>query len=175
MTTDTTTVWTLDEVRAWFAGRIPDDWFDEITLSADRDEILVTGRVPAPSLAGDDEHDVDVAARARIEALREHTRGQRMAIADDAQRRWGRTVSWAVACGPVEERFTTANVPVMTRLRLDERRVLDTLIDAGVARSRSEALAWCVKLVGRHEAEWIEQLRTAMSAVADARAAGPQV
>ena len=37
----------------------------------------------------------------------------------------------------------------MTRLRMPERRVLDTLVDAGVARSRSHALAWCVRLVRR--------------------------
>ena len=37
----------------------------------------------------------------------------------------------------------------MTRLRMQERHVLDTLVDASVARSRSEALAWCVRLVAR--------------------------
>ena len=51
----------------------------------------------------------------------------------------------------------------MTRLRLADRRVLDTLIDAGVARSRSEALAWCVRLVAQHEADWIQELRDAMT------------
>ena len=40
--------------------------------------------------------------------------------------------------------------------------MLDTLVDAGVARSRSHALAWCVRLVGDHEGEWIDQLREAI-------------
>ena len=50
----------------------------------------------------------------------------------------------------------------MTRLHMRQRRVLDTLVDAGVARSRSEALAWCVELVGRNETEWIAKLRGAL-------------
>ena len=73
----------------------------------------------------------------------------------------------------LERRFTVANVPVMTRLLLDERQVLDTLIDAGIARSRSEALAWCVKLVGANQAEWIDQLRDAVAGVGTVRAEGP--
>ena len=81
---------------------------------------------------------------------------------------------WAVRCGEVTVAFTTASVPVMTRLRMAERGTLDTLIDAGVARSRSEALAWCVKLVGEHESEWIEALRTAIAGVESVRAGGPR-
>jgi hypothetical protein len=62
---------------------------------------------------------------------------------------------------------------VMTRLRQPERQVLDTLVDAGVARSRSEALAWCVKLVGRHTDEWLTDLREAMTQVDELRRRGP--
>ena len=69
--------------------------------------------------------------------------------------------------------FTTLSVPVMTRLRLPERQVLDTLVDAGVARSRSHALAWCVRLVGDHEGEWIDQLREALVHVEKVRSEGP--
>ena len=61
----------------------------------------------------------------------------------------------------------------MTRLRQPERLVLDTLVDAGVARSRAEALAWCVKLVGQHESDWLGELQEAMSRVADVRTKGP--
>ena len=55
-----------------------------------------------------------------------------------------------------------------------DRRVLDTLIDAGVAGSRSQALAWCVRLVAQHEADWIGELRQAMSKVEEVRNRGPR-
>lgn len=179
MTTTTTkkTVWTVAEVQAWFAGQLPDEWFTGSPVcTADREEILVVGSLPIPDSVDDaDEHLAEVAARARITRFREDTRHQRMAIADDAETRWGRKVSWGASCGAIEERFTTQSVPVMTRLRMDERSVLDTLIDAGVARSRSEALAWCVRLVGRHQADWIGELRDAIATVERVRAHGPDV
>ncbi len=176
-------------VAAWFAGRIPDDWFAEpVTVTADRDEILVTGTLSEPARPADEEpgpggadsaeevptDDVrSVACSSRVDTFREDTRDRRIRIASEAERRFERKVSWAARCGPVETLFTSASVPVMTRLRMPERSVLDTLIDAGVARSRSEALAWCVRLVGQHEEEWMARLRDALTAVHDARAAGP--
>jgi hypothetical protein len=69
--------------------------------------------------------------------------------------------------------FTTLSVPVMTRLRQPERQVLDTLVEAGVARSRSEALAWSVKLVGRNADGWLAELRTALESVQRVREQGP--
>ncbi len=173
---------TAADAAAWFAGRLPDDWFVEPpTVEVDRDEILVVGELPKPKVSrskaddkdADDELDPEVAANARIAGFREDTREQRMAIADEAQRRFGRTVSWGAACGETEIHFTVANVPVMTRLHLPERQVLDTLIESGVARSRSEALAWCVNLVGKNEADWIDKLRSAMAAVEEVRDEGP--
>jgi hypothetical protein len=96
-----------------------------------------------------------------------------MAIAQEAESRFGRKVSWGVERDGVTTMFTTQTTPVMTRLRLPERTVLDTLIDAGVARSRSDALAWCVRLVGRHQAEWLTDLREALVGVEQAREEGP--
>lgn len=176
---------TTEQIRGWFGGRVDDAWFTDLEVAVDKDEILVTGTLPAPKLTagdGDDTGSSDTAddarraaAAARIDAFREDTRERRIAIASDAEHRFERKVSWAARCDGFERRFTVANVPVMTRLLFDERRVLDTLIDAGLARSRSEALAWCVKLVGENQAEWIAQLRDALSAVEQARAEGPQV
>ena len=71
--------------------------------------------------------------------------------------------------------FTHIAVPVMTRLKQPERQVLDTLVDAGVARSRSDALAWSVRLVGEHAEDWLAKLRSAMSAVDDLRTQGPEL
>jgi hypothetical protein len=117
---------------------------------------------------------VETARSARVEGFREESREQRMRIADEAQGLFGRQVSWGASCDEVTHLFTTASVPVMTRLRIGERGVLDTLIDAGVARSRSEALAWCVRLVATNEEEWIAGLRAAFEQVEQARARGPK-
>jgi hypothetical protein len=160
----------------WFVGRLPDGWFSgppEITY--DRDEILVVGSLPDPAGAkGEDEETRAAARRARIESFREDTRQQRIRIADQAERKFGRKVAWGADCGGERELFTTLSIPVMTRLRMKERAVLDTLVDANVARSRSEALAWCVQLVREHEGDWIKQLRDALEHVDEARAAGPE-
>ena len=164
----------MTEVSAWFAGRLPDDWFTgppEVT--ADREEILVVGALGEPELGDADDDAREVALRARIKGFREDTRAQRMRVADEAEVLWGRKVSWGVRCGDLRELFTTQGVPVMSRLRMTERAVLDTLIDAGVARSRSEALAWCVRLVGQHQSDWISELRDAVARVEEVRASGP--
>ena len=161
------------EVAGWFAGRLPDDWFTgPVDLTIDRDEITVVGRLPEPE-AG--EGDPTAARAGRISRFREETREQRMAIADAAQARYGRSVAWGAACGDEREIFTNLSVPVMTRLRQPERLVLDTLVDAGVARSRSEALAWTVRLVGQHAEEWLSELRAAMESVEEVRARGPRL
>jgi len=160
----------VDDVVAWLAGRLPDGWFDaapEVTV--DRDEIVVVGLLSPPENA-----DGPAAASGRIARFREETREQRMRIAREAEHRYRRKVAWGARCGETDELFTSLSVPVMTRLRMPERRVLDTLVDAGVARSRSDALAWCVRLVAQHQGDWIEQLRQALVAVEEARKAGPQ-
>ena len=164
------------DLAGWFAGRLPDDWFIEPPeVTTDRDEILVIGRLAEPEYpAGADETARAAAREARIQRFREDTREQRMRIADEAEQRTGRKVAWGAHCDDERMVFTSLAVPVMTRLRLSERRVLDTLVGAGVARSRSDALAWCVRLVRDHEGEWIEQLRDALVAVNEARAAGPR-
>ena len=166
----------LDELRGWFAGRIPDEWFSgPLDVTLDREEILVVGEIPDVKVAkGAGEVEATAARVSRVDAFREETRGQRMDIAEDAQRRFRRNVSWGAKIGDETHLFTTAAVPVMTRLRMRERAVLDTLVDAGVARSRSEALAWCVRLVGDNEGAWIEKLRGALGAVKEARGEGPK-
>ncbi len=156
-------------------GILPDDWFDgpaEVTI--DRDEILIIGRIPSPATEGLVEAAVDEAIATRIGVWRGETRDARIRIARGLEREFERKVSWGVRCGDHEELFTTLAAPAMTRLRMDERRVLDTLIAGGVARSRSEALAWCVRLVGTHENDWLQELREALRRVGDVRSQGPQ-
>ena len=165
-----------DELQGWFAGRLPADWFvGAPTVEADRDEILVVGTLAEPELPSDASSDAVAAARAsRIAGFREDTRGQRMRIADEAQHRFGRKVSWGASCGDQTVWFTTLAAPAMTRLRMRERRVLDTLVDAGVARSRSHALAWCVRLVAERQDDWLKDLRGALESVEKVRAEGPK-
>ena len=163
-------------IGAWFAGRVPDTWYDgSPSIEIDGDEIQVVGTLAPPTLApGAPEDEARVSEQARITGFREETRAARMRIADEAQPAFRRAVSWGAVCGDTRVLFTTTGVPVMTRLRMADRRVLDTLIDAGVARSRSEALAWCVRLVAQHEADWIQELCDAMSAVEEVRNRGPK-
>ena len=158
------------DAAAWFAGRIPDGWFTgDLRVTVDRDEITVVGELPAP------EGGEAAAAEGRITRWREDTRGQRMKIADEAKAKYGRSVAWGARIGETGRLFTHLAVPAMTRLRQSERQVLDTLVEAGVARSRSEALAWCVRLVGEHTDEWLGGLREAMSEVERLRAEGPSL
>lgn len=167
---------TTEEIRGWLIGRLPEDWFDgapEVTV--DREEITVVGALRGPDLPAD-VSDVERAAaiRGRVRAFREDSRERRIEIAREIEHRAGRKVAWGVDAGGERALFTTLSVPVMTRLRQPERAVLDTLVDAGVARSRSDALAWCVRLVGRNSDAWLAQLRSAMEEVERVRAAGPE-
>ncbi|WP_199432535.1 hypothetical protein [Qaidamihabitans albus] len=165
-----------DDAAAWFSGRLPDEWFTgEPEITVDRDEILLVGELPP--LTGEYADDAARAAAesGRISRFREETRDERIEIARQAEHRYRRKVSWGARLGGTTELFTTLSAPVMTRLRQPERRVLDTLVDAGVARSRSEALAWAVRLVGEHTDSWLSELRAAMSTVDDLRTKGPDL
>jgi hypothetical protein len=184
-----------EQIRGWFTGRLPDDWFEgapEILI--DREEITVIGHLPSPATpaggarvsgrakgatatggaAEQPGAETEAAAIARSRRFREKTRDARIEIAREAEHTFGRQVSWGVVCDTYKVMFTTLSIPVMTRLRQSERRVLDTLVDAGVARSRSDALAWCVRLVGEHEDSWLSDLREALRHVEQVRAERPR-
>lgn len=167
----------LERVRGWFTGRLPEEWQGQPPrITVDREEITVVLGIPDVPSGDADRSEVEQAeARVgRARAFREETRERRMEIDREAQHRFERKVSWGVAVGDHEELWTNVAAPVMTRLRQPQRQVLDTLVAAGVARSRADALAWCVRLVGQHEGDWLAELRGAMDAVADVRGKGPQ-
>lgn len=162
------------DANTWFGEQMPSSWFSDVRTLVDRDEIMVIG-----TLDGDD-HDDSAADGAteraeldQIESFREETREARMAVAGRAEAKFGRKVSWAARSGQTQMAFTHLSVPVMTRLRISERHILDTLVAAGVARSRSDALGWCVRLVAEHEGDWLNDLRQAISTVDEVRAQGP--
>jgi hypothetical protein len=165
-----------ERLHGWFTGRLPDGWFTgEPVIEADREEITIVGALPDPETpAGASEAERAVAVDGRIRTFREETRARRVEIAREAEHRFRRKVSWGVTCSGRTEMFTTLSVPVMTRLRQAERRVLDTLVEGGVARSRSDALAWCARLVGQHEDAWLAELRSALHRVEEVRSEGPR-
>jgi|ERR1700704_4309798 hypothetical protein len=164
-----------EHIGAWFAGKLPAAWSaGPPEVSSDGDEVLVVVTLPDVELAGGTSEDGRAAARsARIDRFREETRDERVRIAREAERHFRRKVAWGARCGDQVKVFTTLSVPVMTRLRMTERSILDTLVAGGVARSRSDALAWCVRLVGMHQADWIKGLRDALVKVDEARSKGP--
>jgi hypothetical protein len=165
-----------ERLRGWFSGRIPSEWLDgDLDVRVDREEITVIIPIEAPSLAdGASEAERAAARDGRCRRFREDTRQQRIEVAREAEHKHDRKVSWGVRCDGATVMFTTFSVPVMTRLRQAERRVLDTLVDSGVARSRSDALAWCVRLVSEHEESWLADLRAALHKVEQVRADGPR-
>lgn len=167
---------TNEEIEAWFAGRLPASWTEATApaITIDREEITVRLEIDAPALADDASADARrEAASGRISAWREDTREARMSIAREAERRFDRKVSWGASIGETTALFTHVALPVMTRLRQPQRQVLDTLVESGVARSRADALQWCVRLVGQHTEEWLTELRSAMENVAAVRNQGP--
>ncbi len=165
-----------EKLRGWFSGRMPSDWFTGAPdIRIDREEISVVGTVSPPEAAADaTDAERAAAVEGRSRRFREETRQQRVEIAREAEHRFNRKVSWGLICDEKKVMFTTFSVPVMTRLRQPERLVLDTLVEAGVARSRSDALAWCVRLVGEHEDSWLADLREALRRVEQVRSEGPR-
>src|SRR5947199_3102698 len=155
---------TEPEIAAWFATKVPAGWFHAPTeVVVDGDEVLVSGRLPEGPGSPEE----------RIARFREESREERMRIAEEGERRFRRKVSWGASAGDQKRSFTTLSMPVMTRLRQPERQVLDTLIAAGVARSRSEPLNWCVRLVQRNTDDWLGELRDSLEHVQRVRAQGP--
>ncbi|MFD9082903.1 hypothetical protein [Streptomyces erythrochromogenes] len=150
-----------EQLRAWFAGRLPVDVYESLDpITADREEITVVGVIPATE---------------SVREFRERTREQRIEVAREAEELYRRKVAWGVRVGDETTLFTHLAVPVMTRLRQSERQVLDTLVAGGVARSRADALAWCVRLVGRNTDSWLTELRDSLDQVGRVRAQGPDV
>ncbi|MFL6174882.1 MAG: hypothetical protein ACJ716_18485 [Marmoricola sp.] len=168
----------VEQITAWVHGRLPADWFTQAAeVTVDREEITIVGRLERAEGVSDETapEEAREAAVGRISRFREDTREARIKIAREAEHRFERKVAWGAASGDTRALFTHVAAPVMTRLRQPERVVLDTLVEAGVARSRADALHWCVKLVGEHAEDWLGKLREAMSDVQKLRTEGPQL
>lgn len=165
---------TQDEMLGWFAGRVPKDWFTgSPEIRSDEQEIWVVGTLADVKVDGGSKDALAAARAGRIKQFREDTRDQRIQIGQEGQQKFSKHIAWGVKIGEVEEIFTHLAMPTMTRLRLPERAVLDTLIDAGIARNRAHALAWCVRLVARNQQEWLGELKEAIAKVGQVRRQGP--
>ena len=123
----------MEELGGWFAGRIPAEWFQgPPSVSADREEIMVVGALSEPELpadAGPEAREAALTARSPGSGRTPEASGcaSPMRLNDGSAAR-----SAGASCvGDLSASFTTLSVPAMTRLRMDERRVLDTLIEIG--------------------------------------------
>jgi hypothetical protein len=161
------------EIAAWFTARLPPEWTSAGSpdVTVDREEITVVLTLDRPDVG--DPSTFAAALEGRIAAFRDDTKERRIVIAREAETRFERKVAWGVRVDDQTALFTHLAAPVMTRLRQRERLVLDTLVAGGVARSRSDALAWCVRLVGQHTGDWLAEMRRALEDVERVRAAGP--
>ncbi|HZD22618.1 MAG TPA: hypothetical protein VE569_04360 [Acidimicrobiia bacterium] len=150
----------MDKITRWFTGRIPADWFEAAPeVEVDPDEILVVGELAEPPEpeTGSSDREREALIRDHAQRFREATRQRRVELSAEAEVEFRHKISWGVRCGSVEVLFSPLEAPARTRLGIRERKVVDQLIASGVARDRSSALAWCVRMVGeagRHESEW---------------------
>ncbi|MBK9714511.1 MAG: hypothetical protein IPO81_24855 [Kouleothrix sp.] len=160
------------ELQSWLKERLPADLvagMPEIAIYDDEVIVtvpLATGALGA-ELAGDERRQAE---QRLIVQRREETRPLRMKLARELQARLGRPVAWGMRAGETELMFTTRSVPVMTRLGRAERDVLDTLVAAGVADTRSSALAYAVRAFAAEHADWLAEVRTAIAQVEQVRA-----
>src|SRR6266513_4457201 len=94
----------LGSVKGWFAGRLPDGWFTGVEVAVEDDQIVVMGTLPETKL-GSSPEEKEGAAAGRIARFREETRRQRIGIAQEAEERFKKYVTWGTKLGGVTKRF----------------------------------------------------------------------
>ena len=157
---------TRERVAGWFAGRLPQEWqATPAQITIDREEITVRLSIPDVEWAR-----TQTAARSRgagrpgqgvprgdpRQADGDRPRGRaplrRQGVVGTAGRRGRRRAQRALdprrRAGDDPAAPAAADGPGHPRRRR-------------VARSRADALAWCVQLVGQHEDDWLTELRDA--------------
>ena len=98
----------LDEIAGWFAGRLPDGWFTGApSVNADEKQVLVVGTLEGPALPEGATSELKAGAEAgRISRFRETTRGARIWIAREVERKYDIPVTWGATCGGTTLTFT---------------------------------------------------------------------
>ena len=94
----------LGSIKGWFAGRLPDGWFAGVEVAVEDDQIVVVGTLPETNL-GSTPEEKEGAAAGRIARFREETRGQRIGIAQEAEERFKKYVTWGARLDGVTKRF----------------------------------------------------------------------
>jgi hypothetical protein len=162
----------MQELQDWLQERLPAHLLGgppDIVLYDDEVVIVLQ---PAVEQLDDELPDEDRrhAEQRVIAQLREETRPVRMRLAREIQGIFKRPVAWGMRAGRSELLFTTRSAPVMTRLGRAEREVLDTLVAAGVADTRSAALAYTVRAFAAEHGDWLAEVREAIAQVEQVRA-----
>ncbi|NTV63074.1 MAG: hypothetical protein HGA65_06005 [Oscillochloris sp.] len=152
-----------NDLQHWVGQQLPAD----LTIGPPEvrrydDELVIILPVAAP--------DDPAAAAQEIARLREESRRLRMGIAREIERTERLPVAWGMRAGAHETLFTSRTAPVMTRLGRAEREVLDTLVAAGVAETRSSALAYTVRAFAATHDTWLGEVRQAIAEVERVRA-----
>jgi hypothetical protein len=150
-----------DDLLSLLARRLPPDLAAAPEVRRYPDELVLVLQLDGPA---------GVEPQALIARRREETRGLRMEIARELERATGLPVAWGMRAGGLEVLFTTRTTPVMTRLGRAERELLDTLVAAGVADTRSSALAYAVRAFAAEHADWLAEVRAAIAEVERVRA-----
>jgi hypothetical protein len=161
-----------NELQHWLQERAPANLLaapPEIAIYDD-EVVIVLPIVAAEPNDALPEEEQRAAERALIARRREETRPWRMKQARELQAKLGRAVAWGMRAGASEALFSTRSVPVMTRLGRTERDVLDTLVAAGVADTRSAALAYAVRAFAAEHTDWLDEVRAAIAQVDQVRA-----
>jgi hypothetical protein len=161
----------LHELQPWLQERLPAQLLagaPEVAIYDDEVVIMLPVGAEQPGAEGADEQ--REAVLRLIAQRREETRALRMRLAQELQAVVGRPVAWGMRVGTISALFTTRTAPVMTRLGRAERDVLDTLVAAGVADTRSSALAYTVRAFAAEHADWLSEVRQAIEQVDQVRA-----
>jgi hypothetical protein len=151
------------DLQSWVAQQLPpivNHRPPEVRQYTDELVLVLHVAPPAASEGEPSEAIQELTAR-----LRNETRALRMKIAGELERTLGLPVAWGMRVGDLETLFTTRTVPVMTRLGRAERDVLDTLVAAGVADTRSSALAYTVRAFAAEHGAWLAEVREAIAEV----------
>jgi hypothetical protein len=118
----------LGSIKGWFAGRLPDGWFTGVEIAVEDDQIVVLGTLPELNV-GSTPEEKEGAAAGRIARFREETRGQRIGIAQEAEERFHKYVTWGAKLNGVTKRFNpggggreSADRGVMIRRWMKRRR-----------------------------------------------------